>query len=80
MILSETLIALLRIKAEMEEKMKTMTRKERKNYMKKMQLEADLRAIEEKTATMGRWCGHQRDCLWVKILGSLTEPLSSTSP
>lgn len=41
----------------MEEKMKTMTRKERKNYMKKMQLEADLRAIEEKTATMGRWCG-----------------------
>ena len=38
----------------MEEKMKTMTRKERKNYMKKMQLEADLRAIEEKTATMGR--------------------------
>ena len=49
--------ALPRIKAEMEEKMKTMTRKERKNYMKKMQLEADLRAIEEKTATMGRWCG-----------------------
>ena len=43
-----------RIKAEMEEKMKTMTRKERKTYMKKMALEADLRAIEEKTATMGQ--------------------------
>merc|ERR1711990_1184077 len=28
-----------RIKAEMEEKMKTMTRKERKNYMKKIQWE-----------------------------------------
>ena len=33
---------------------KTMTRKERKKYQAKMQLEADLRAIEEKTATMGK--------------------------
>ena len=44
-----------RIRAEMEEKMKTMTRKERKKYQAKMALEADLRAIEEKTATMGKF-------------------------
>ena len=43
-----------KIRAEMEEKMKTMTRKERKKYLAKMQLEADLREIEEKTATMGK--------------------------
>ena len=46
-----------RIRAEMEEKMKTMTRKERKKYQAKMALEADLRAIEEKTATMGKFLG-----------------------
>ena len=46
-----------RIRAEMEEKMKTMTRKERKKYQAKMALEADLRAIEERTATMGKFLG-----------------------
>ena len=54
----------------MEEKMKTMTRKERKNYMKKMQLEADLRAIEEKTATMGRWCGQLGTACGLKFQGA----------
>ena len=44
------------IKAEMEEKMKTMTRKERKKYLAKMALDAQIRKIEEKTATMGKSC------------------------
>ena len=45
----------------MEEKMKTMTRKERKKYLQKAKLDAEIKKIEENTANMGSFTVSQQE-------------------
>jgi len=48
-------------RADAEEAMKTMTRKEKKKFMAKMALEEELRKIEENTANMGSFAVSQQE-------------------
>ena len=50
-----------RERLEMEEKMKTMTRKERKKYLQKAKLDAEIKKIEENTANMGSFTVSQQE-------------------